>query len=91
MLGQNPWGDRIPLSLGAVIPRHEEQQWWLMDVHNQVLPITAGIDQPWLLLAMSGGHPCTVFGEWNGLTFFPLSVWTQTPGQDPQFSTLGES
>ena len=85
MLAQNPWIDRIPLLLGAVIPRYEEQQWWLMDTHQQVLPIGSAFSQQWSLLAMSGGHPCTVFGEWDGLTFLPLSVWAHKVGSAPQY------
>ena len=76
MLGQNPWGDRVPFSLGAAIPRYEEQQWWLMDSQQQVLPIIDRFSHGWTLLAMSGGNPCTVFGEWDGAEFLPLSAWT---------------
>lgn len=88
MLGENPWGDRVPLSLGAVIPRYQEQQWWLMDTQQQVLPITDRFSHGWSLSAISGGHPCNVFGEWDGTEFLPLSAWTTNQGDLPQFFHL---
>ena len=27
--------------------------------------------------ALSAGQPLTLFGEWNGLTLLPLSVWSE--------------
>jgi hypothetical protein len=28
-----------------------------------------------VLAAISGGHPCDVFGEWDGERLRPLGVW----------------
>ena len=28
----------------------------------------------WHLLALSGGHPLDVFSEWDGFSFWPLTV-----------------
>lgn len=30
--------------------------------------------QPWRWLAVTGGNPATVFGEWDGSRFYPLSI-----------------
>jgi hypothetical protein len=27
------------------------------------------------MLALSGGAPVTIFGEWNGTHLLPMSVW----------------
>ena len=87
-LRENPWGDRVPLMLASVIPRYEEQQWWLLDSQQTVLPLVSHYSPSWLLFALSGGHPCTVFGEWDGTAFLPLSIWTQKSNTLPLFSPL---
>lgn len=87
-LGQNPWGDRMPLGLRSVIPRYEEQRWWLMDSHQQVLPIASRFAHGWTLLAISGGQPCSVFGEWAGESFLPLGLWPPQPEQPPHFFAI---
>jgi hypothetical protein len=33
--------------------------------------------QEWTLMALSGGHPVQIFGEWNGSTLMPLSLGVQ--------------
>ncbi|MEN9866430.1 MAG: hypothetical protein RL748_2020 [Pseudomonadota bacterium] len=40
------------------------------------LPIDATFTQGWLMLALSGGHAATVFGLWNGYSFWPLTLAT---------------
>ena len=84
-LSQNPWLERFPLTLSQVLPRVREDSWWLQDDAKHVLPISPSFQKGWELLAISGGYPLTVFGEWNGATFLPLSLWS---GQ--QFHTLGD-
>jgi hypothetical protein len=42
-----------------------------------VLPISPAFDRGWHLLALSGGHPVTLFGEWDGDQFLPMSVWVE--------------
>lgn len=82
-LGQNPWLEQYPLLLNSV---HliQQEQWWLQDADGYVLPISPQFQQLWEMLAMSGGHPLTVFGEWDGALFVPLSLWTTT-----EFLTFG--
>lgn len=75
----SPWLERFPLLLQAVLPIHTTENWLLQDSAGSVLPITPRLDATccWQLLALSGGQPLTVFGEWNGTEFLPLSVWTE--------------
>ena len=84
-LSQNPWLERAPLTLGKVLPHYQDNLWWLQDPAGQVLPIVPSFQQGWELLATSGGHPVTVFGEWNGQWLLPLSLWSEK-----QFSRLGD-
>ncbi|MBV9169878.1 MAG: SWIM zinc finger family protein [Chloroflexi bacterium] len=72
MLGQNPWLERAPVSLNAVVPRcAPDGGWWIGDSGGQL-----HFDEAlgWRLLAVSGGQPIDVFGEWDGFSFMPLSV-----------------
>ncbi len=73
-LACNPWIEQFPFTLQAVIPLRQDEGWVLRDSVGYLLPITPRFAQGWQLLALSGGHPITVFGEWNGREFFPLSA-----------------
>ncbi|MEW6492489.1 MAG: SWIM zinc finger family protein [Cyanobacteriota bacterium] len=73
-LACNPWIEQFPLTLQAVIPLRHHESWVLWDSAGYLLPITPRFAQGWQLLALSGGHPINVFGEWNGRDFFPLSA-----------------
>lgn len=74
-MATNPWLEQFPLLLAEVIPNFRDQQWQIADTHGHQLPLRAGFDA-WSLLALSGGHPVMVFGEWNGHSLLPLSLWS---------------
>lgn len=76
-LSSQPWIERFPLSLQAIIPQEYKNGWALRDSTNNILPITPKFEQGWQLLAISGGHPLNVFGEWNSYYFLPLSAWAE--------------
>ncbi|TYQ26276.1 SWIM zinc finger domain-containing protein [Pseudanabaena sp. UWO310] len=76
-LVKNPWLERFPLSLQQVIPIHNEGKWFIRDRQARLLPISSRFENGWILLALSGGHPTTIFGEWNGEVFLPLSIWAE--------------
>lgn len=72
-----PWLELVPLVLTAVTPQRLGQRWWLRDAQGIGLPLATPpeSDSNWQLLALSGGHPVTVLGEWDGAALMPLSVW----------------
>lgn len=74
-----PWIERFPLLLQAVVPQRSREGWQIQDQQGVVLPLSQQLEtmQNWQLLAISGGHPCSIFGEWNGHTFLPFSVWVE--------------
>jgi len=74
-LARNPWLEQIPLSLQSVYPQAVGEGWVLRDSANQLLPLSPRFRQGWELLALSGGNPLSLFGEWDGETLLPLSVW----------------
>lgn len=88
-LSQNPWLERYPLVLNSVLPYRREDGRWLKDNNNHGLPIDYKFYGDWEMLSISGGSPITVFGEWDGTLFFPLSLWTSL-GAEPQFYPLGD-
>ncbi|MBD3885185.1 SWIM zinc finger family protein [Phormidium tenue FACHB-886] len=78
-LANCPWLKRFPLLLQDVIPRQEEKGWLLQDQQGIVLPFSRRMEatQGWQLLALSGGYPLSVFGEWDGAFLTVLSVWVE--------------
>ena len=88
-LGQNPWLEHYPLLLNAVIPRFEEDQWWLQDAAGYVLPLSSRFQKSMQLFAISGGHPLTVFGEWDGEVFLPLGALTDALTETQYFVMEG--
>ena len=76
-LAQQPWLGILPAVLAGVTPvRGHADHWWLRNQAAHRLPVNPGFSEGWRLLALGGGTPLTVFGEWNGQQFWPLSAWT---------------
>ncbi|MFC4375315.1 DUF5691 domain-containing protein [Nocardia halotolerans] len=74
-LGDDPWLRSWPALLAGVVPVCDEQRWQLADAEGTALPLPAGV-RPWRLIAVSGGHPVTVLGEWRADGFDPVSVFS---------------
>lgn len=72
-LGADPWLDSWPVLLHDVVPTRTEDGWYLAEPDGTALPVDP-LGQPWRLPAVSGGHPVTVCGEWNGRYLCPVSV-----------------
>lgn len=73
-LSCNPWLEQFPVPLVAVIPIHHNGLWFVRDLAGHHLPLIPRFERGWQLLALSGGHPLSLFGEWNGDYLLPLSV-----------------
>lgn len=73
----HPWLEQFPLALSAVTPVRSGYRWAIRDTGGHHLPLTPRFDRGWHPIAMSGGHPLAVFGEWNGDYLQPLSVWAE--------------
>lgn len=67
-----PWRTRFGGALRDVVPVHHEGRWWLRDARGEALPVRGS--DPWVLLAVSGGHPVDVAVEWDTRTLRPLGV-----------------
>lgn len=67
-----PWCETVPMLLAGVALTDDRH---LVDAAGDALPLTAGHDEPWWLLAATGGHPVTVAGEYGPAGFRPLAAW----------------
>ena len=74
-LAANPWLLTYPFAVENVIPLRRPGGWWLRDVQGAELPLTLSEPDAWTLLALSGGHPVAVFGEWSDHQLRALGVW----------------
>ena len=68
-LAANPWARRRPTVLRECTLTADG----VLDAAGYWLPYTDGV-QPWALLADTGGHPATVFGELEDGRFRPLAT-----------------
>ena len=72
-LAVQPWIDRFPCALEAVTPvATGEGPWQIVDARGLALPLALGTH--WKLLALSGGMPLELAGEWNGEYLLPLGA-----------------
>jgi hypothetical protein len=73
-LAYQPWQERFLCALRAVTPTYDSTTatWRVRDDTGAVLPLAAG--DHWRLLAISGGSPIDLAGEWDGVRLLPLGV-----------------
>ena len=71
-LAASPWVPHTPACLGAVVPLVDGDRWLVVDERGDALPLAG---PAWDLLALSGGHPVVVVGEWDGDRLAPLSCF----------------
>lgn len=77
-LGRDPWIDRWPAVLAGVRPARGADGPYLVDGHGDALALRT--TDMWRLLAVSGGRPLTVSGEWSPEGLLPLSAWQEEEG-----------
>lgn len=73
-IAADPWTPSWPVLLGAVAPIQRGGHWLVRQDDGTALPLVRSLGDPWRLLALSGGEPVTVAGEWAPDGFTPLSV-----------------
>jgi hypothetical protein len=72
-LASNPWLDRFPVALCAVVPARDGERWALVDADEGALRLSRRHDV-WPLVALSGGHRLDVFGELERGELAPLAA-----------------
>ena len=76
-LARNPWIEVFPALLCEVVPVKREGGWIVRDSGGCLLPLSPRLRLGWEMLALSGGNPVTLFGEWDGQHLLPLGVWAE--------------
>jgi len=72
---RNPWLDRYPVIMPAATPCYQNKRLYLRFDNGGAIAVDTRQVPPWPLLALSGGLPVTVFGEWDGNSLQALGVW----------------
>ena len=77
ILACQPLRERFLGTLCEVTPLYDTRasQWWLRDKTGATIPLSS--TTPWQLLALSGGRPVDIAGEWNSELFTPLGVYCE--------------
>jgi SWIM zinc finger len=73
-LAQNPWIYDFPCYLEEVTPVIEKGKLYMVDNEKKYLEALPRDNIAWKLVALSGGNPISIFGEWSGEYMIPLSV-----------------
>ncbi|WP_295458158.1 SWIM zinc finger family protein [uncultured Thiodictyon sp.] len=74
-IAANPWPVRRGLYLSGVPQPAAGADWVLRLGDDRALRLELGEDSAWPLVAVAGGAPVAVFGEWDGERLRPLSAW----------------
>ena len=74
-LAADPWLDSWPTVLEATPARSPVLA--VSDETGHALPLHPGAGDCWPLLAISGGRPVTVAGEWTPRGLWPLTAWDE--------------
>ncbi|GMU20089.1 MAG: hypothetical protein AMXMBFR13_01900 [Phycisphaerae bacterium] len=72
MVACGPFIERFLCVLKDVVPVCGSEGKWQIVNSGQALPLSRG--EHWRLLALSGGRPVDLAGEWNGHRLLPLSA-----------------
>ena len=87
-LAKNPWVIQYPFVLEDVIPVQLDHQWVLREVDGTYLPLSEAFEHTWSLLALSGGYPIQVTGEWDDKTLYPIGAMVDKRYVD--FNVIGK-
>lgn len=77
-LAANPWLAVFPVALGEVWiepPGPAGTHWRLRDRGGWLLPLDESFAHGWRLLSLSADRPLSLFGEWDGAVFSPVSAF----------------
>ncbi|MBI5089256.1 MAG: SWIM zinc finger family protein, partial [Actinobacteria bacterium] len=73
-IAAEPWLERYPVCVRAVPTPVGNGRWTLADATGAV-PIVPGFWRLGEMIALSGGRPVTVVGEWSADGVLPLTMW----------------
>lgn len=74
-LAAQPWLPHYAGVLSQVrVQAEKKNRFSLTDISEKILPLSVPERKGWSLVALGGGQPISVFGEWDGQKFQPLSA-----------------
>jgi hypothetical protein len=73
-VASNPWLEEWPVVLASAVPDGRDGGPWTAGTDDGALPLGGPDDARWRLLAVSAGHPVSLFGLWDGDTLTPLAA-----------------
>jgi hypothetical protein len=62
-------------TIAALTPIWHQEQWWLQDNRQQLMPVKKGFPHIWKLLALSGGAPLHMAVTGREMQYEPIGVW----------------
>ena len=74
-IAAQPWQWPLPLMVSDGVPCRSDNSWFLQTDAGDRLPLSIADNDGWELLAQGGGRPLSIWGEWDGARFQPLSAW----------------
>lgn len=74
-ISANPWLETYALPLTGVTPVGGPSSLHVVDTAGDALPVAAGFQNGWELIALSGGRPLALACEWDGAGLMPVSAW----------------
>ncbi len=72
--GDNPWIMDYPFTLNNVIPHIDNNILILLDHKGEGIPVLNKELSIWKIMALSGGKPIDIFGEWTGKELNPIAI-----------------
>lgn len=74
-LAQTPWLSTFPILIDKATPVMDGKQLLLVDNTGKQLPAQVSENNMWKILAISGGRPIQLFGEWDNQFITPLTIF----------------
>jgi hypothetical protein len=74
---RSPWIELHPMLLRGAIPT-SGSPWRIRDAASRCLPLSGHFRDRLRLLGVSGGAPVPLFGEWDGTSLRPVTVWGES-------------
>jgi hypothetical protein len=76
-VSSDPWAERWPLSVTGIVPGRRRDRWEISDQFGKRLGLVVQDRVGWKLMALSGGRPLQLLGEWEEDGVVPLAAWTE--------------
>lgn len=76
-LALNPFVEYMLLFVGPGYIVREATKWYLVDQDHNMAPLMMPELPAWQLYSCAKGEPVLLFGEWDGETITPLSIFTE--------------